>query len=228
MDTFSSHMVAALEDAWLEIRRAHPDVPPAVVVIGTGSTPGGKFLRYGQWAPYRWQDGKPVRASRAKKKAPKTKAPGVSEVLIGGEGLRRGGVETMGTLLHEAAHALATARGIQDTSREGRYHNKKFVALATELGLVTEEQGTRGWASTTIPGPTAKRWRKVVQALDKAIAKSFRLGEPTGAKKKAGSRMLKAECECETPRKIRIALAVFEVADITCGECCEPFSLSEE
>jgi hypothetical protein len=28
----------------------------------------------------------------------------------------------LGTLLHEAAHGLAQARSIQDTSRQGRYH----------------------------------------------------------------------------------------------------------
>ena len=31
-------------------------------------------------------------------------------------------------MLHEAAHALATRRGIKDTSAAGnRYHNKRFV-----------------------------------------------------------------------------------------------------
>ena len=33
--------------------------------------------------------------------------------------------DVLDTLLHEAAHALAAARGIKDTSRQGRYHNKK-------------------------------------------------------------------------------------------------------
>jgi hypothetical protein len=39
-------------------------------------------------------------------------------------------------MLHEAVHALAHARGVKDTSRAGKYHNKReFVALAGELGL---------------------------------------------------------------------------------------------
>jgi hypothetical protein len=39
-------------------------------------------------------------------------------------------------MLHEAVHALAHARGVKDTSRGGKYHNKReFVALADELGL---------------------------------------------------------------------------------------------
>jgi hypothetical protein len=39
-------------------------------------------------------------------------------------------------MLHEAVHALAHVRGVNDTSRGGEYHNKReFVALAGELGL---------------------------------------------------------------------------------------------
>ena len=39
-------------------------------------------------------------------------------------------------MLRKAAHALAVVRGVRDPSAEGnRYHNKRFVALATEIGL---------------------------------------------------------------------------------------------
>jgi len=48
------------------------------------------------------------------------------EVFVGGEGLARGPAEVLGTLLHEAAHALADVRGIKDTSRQGRWHNARF------------------------------------------------------------------------------------------------------
>jgi hypothetical protein len=45
------------------------------------------------------------------------------------------------TILHEAVHALAHVRGVKDTSRGGKYHNKReFVALA---------------ASSAWPGPAA-------------------------------------------------------------------------
>ena len=43
-------------------------------------------------------------------------------MLVSGEGLQRGPTDVLGTLLHEAAHGLAQARSIQDTSRQGRYH----------------------------------------------------------------------------------------------------------
>lgn len=52
-----------------------------------------------------------------------------AEVFVGGEGLARGPADVLATLLHEAAHALAHVRGIQDTSRQGRWHNAQFKAL---------------------------------------------------------------------------------------------------
>ena len=42
------------------------------------------------------------------------------ELFIGGEGLAAGAASVLATLLHEAAHAAATARSSQGTSRQGR------------------------------------------------------------------------------------------------------------
>jgi hypothetical protein len=42
-------------------------------------------------------------------------------------------------LLHMAAHGLAAARGISDTSRRGQYHNKKDRELA-EVGPAQPHQ----------------------------------------------------------------------------------------
>ena len=55
--------------------------------------------------------------------------------------------------LHEAAHTLATQRGIKDTSAAGnRYHNKRFAALAAELGLRSPDTPDKitGWSSCTL------------------------------------------------------------------------------
>src|SRR5215207_11309227 len=116
-DGTASLLVAALEHTWQTIRSRHPEVPEAVLVVASGSE--GKRLNLGHFAPHRWQ----VHGSDR------------HEVLVGGEGLQRGPLDVLGTLLHEAAHGLAQARGIQDTSRQGRYHNRRYAALAAELGL---------------------------------------------------------------------------------------------
>src|SRR5215218_3534902 len=105
-DGAASVLVAALEHAWQRIRSRHPEVPEAVLVVASGAE--GKRLNLGHFAPHRWHVNGADR----------------HEVLVGGEGLQRGPVDVLGTLLHEAAHGLAQARGIQDTSRQGRYHNR--------------------------------------------------------------------------------------------------------
>jgi hypothetical protein len=105
----ASLLVAALEHTWQRIRTRHPDISEAVLVVASGAD--GKRLNLGHFAPHRWQVNGADR----------------HEVLVGGEGLHRGPVEVLGTLLHEAAHGLAQARGVQDTSRQGRYHNRRYA-----------------------------------------------------------------------------------------------------
>jgi hypothetical protein len=129
----------------------------------------------------------------------------------------------MSTLLHEAAHGVAAAKGLKDTSRGGRYHNRVFKTLAEELGLEVKEQESRGLAATSVPKDTAKKWTLTVKRLDKAIKKNFRFMEPQ-MKPKEACRLLKAECSCG--RKIRVARAVFEAAPIVCGACEEAFEIA--
>jgi hypothetical protein len=136
-DGTASLLVAALEHTWQTIRARHPDVPEAVVVVASGSA--GKRLNLGHFAPHRWQV---AGADR-------------HEVLVGGEGLQRGPLDVLGTLLHEAAHGLAQARGIADTSRAGRYHNRRYATLARELGLDVSTVKPIGWSATTVPEQTA-------------------------------------------------------------------------
>ena len=97
----ASPILKILEETWLEIRRWHPDIPPAVIIIASGTD--SKNPRWGHHAPGRWN----------------VNGQQYAEVMISGEGLRRTPEEVLGTLLHEAAHALAHARGIKDTSRQG-------------------------------------------------------------------------------------------------------------
>ena len=99
----ASRILKVLEDTWLEIRRWHPEIPPAVIIIASGTD--GKHPRWGHHSPGRWN----------------VNGQQYAEIMISGEGLRRSAPDVLGTLLHEAAHALAHARGIKDTSRQGRY-----------------------------------------------------------------------------------------------------------
>src|SRR5438270_13120623 len=110
-DALSAPVVAALEHAWAAIRSRHPDLPQVVVVLAAGSVgtaPG--TLRLGHFAAMRWHHAAASAGSSNE---------ALPEVFVGGEGLARGPVDVLGTLLHEATHALAFVRDIKDTSRQG-------------------------------------------------------------------------------------------------------------
>ncbi|HWM39885.1 MAG TPA: hypothetical protein VNS49_22515, partial [Streptomyces sp.] len=62
------------------------------------------------------------------------------ESLIGESSSACGSGLSFERLLHEAVHGIAAARGIRDTSRAGRYHNRRFLVIAEELGLVHPEE----------------------------------------------------------------------------------------
>jgi hypothetical protein len=58
-------------------------------------------------------------------------------------------------MLHKAAHALAVVRSVQDPSAEGnRNHNKRFAALATQIGPAGPERPEKvvGWSDCPTSG----------------------------------------------------------------------------
>lgn len=85
-------------------------------------------------------------------------------MFICGEGLHRGPADVLATLLHEAAHALADVRGIKDTSRQGRWHNAWFKALATEVGIKTTKDPRIGWSPTRLPEATRNAYADTITA----------------------------------------------------------------
>ena len=195
----ASPILKVLEDTWLEIRRWHPDIPPAVIIIASGTD--GKHPRWGHHAPGRWN----------------VAGQQYAEVMISGEGLRRSPDEVLGTLLHEAAHALAHARNIKDTSRQGRYHNKHFKTCAEQLGLAVEHDQHNGWATTTITDVTRIAYARQLRDLAQAMT-LWRHGEATtGPATRRNSNFIAAVCPCG--RSIRVAASTLAEASITCQAC---------
>jgi hypothetical protein len=200
----ASAVVAAMERAWTAIRARHPEVPEVIVVLGAGSEARRGLFKLGHFAAARWQVADTRRA----------------EVLVSGEGLGRGPVDVLGTLLHEAAHGLADARGVKDTSRQGRYHNRRYARLAGEVGLDVARDPRTGWSQTTVPDQFAQAYAAELSRLAAALI-LWRYAErqlPTST----GSRNLLA-CRCSCGRKLRVAKATLEQAPILCGACEEAF-----
>jgi hypothetical protein len=222
----SSLLLHALELAWDAIRERHPELPSVVMVLAAGSVgvaPG--TLKLGHYAALRWSHG----------------GEQLAEVFVGGEGLRRGPVDVLGTLLHEAAHALADVRGIKDTSRQGRYHNRRYAAVAHELLLDVAEVGDIGW-SDTCPTDEARRvYADVLADLAAALTLWRRAegeafagagGDPDpgpggGGPAPGGGRPTSNNplaCLCACPRRIRVAPSVLAQGPIRCLVCATDFT----
>lgn len=230
----------ALAGLWAAAQRAEPDLPAVVLIIGQGSDRRHPNILFrGRFSPFRWVAG-----------PPSTEAPDDStvqhEVFIAGERMADGGKGVGATLLHEAAHALALARKIKDTSREGRYHNKHFAGLARSLGLAVEQAETRGWTSTSWTEECDSRFGDELEALEQSIHGYRRCesgvfcarpagkagtdgedpegGEGTEEPPKRGR--LLAKCSCD--RSLRVARGVYEAGPILCGLCGEEFVAEED
>ncbi|MFE3758519.1 hypothetical protein ACFXO9_29805 [Nocardia tengchongensis] len=203
-DTITGLLVTALESTWTAIRSHHPDVPEVVLTVGSGST-GGSDLTLGHFAPNRWIRGEYE----------------IHELFIGGEGLQRGALDVLGTLLHEAAHGVAAVRGIKDTSRQGRWHNERYRALGGELGLDLAHDPKTGWSVTTVADATRELYRDELDELAFALV-AYRRREPDRrGGRKSNNNGLSAECGCR--RKIRLSRSTFVLGGIRCEVCGEIF-----
>lgn len=227
----ASRLVEALEKVWVGIQARHCDVPAVVVTLGAGSigVPAGQ-LRLGHFAEHRWVNpGDPA---------------GLAELFVGGEGLAEGPRGVLETLLHEAAHGMAAMRKIQDTSRQGRYHNSRYRELGEEIGLTITKTDPIGWSGTALAPGTAEEYADELTVLTHALV-SYRhsehqlpavgddgtgTGEGTagetgsGSATGAGSRPKNGHSlTCGCRRRIRASAAVVEAGPIVCGLCGTAF-----
>lgn len=210
--TITEQLVTALSAGWRAIQQRHPEVPDVVLTLGSGTLGQRGATVLGHFAAGRWQAAEQAGGGDR------------HELFVGGEGLRHGAAEVFGTLLHEAAHGLATSRTVADTSRRGYYHNKRFKQLAEELGLVVEDAGPRGWSTTRLAPSTAERYAGELAQLAAAIT-TFRRDEVPNGKTKSRNNVV-ATCAC--PRRIRVARAVLAAAPIICGACEAEFGAEDD
>jgi hypothetical protein len=199
----SAELLSALEAAWTAIRTRHPEVPEVVLIVGSGSpAKPNAAMKWGHFASLRWQHGDRQ----------------LPEVLISGEGLKRPAAEVLVTLLHEATHGLADVRGVQDTSRQGRWHNKKFATLAAELGLKAEKDDKLGYSPCTLSDQATADYGDVITGLSRVLH-VYRHPEVFGPRKERTSNNNGVSCECACPRKIRLSVTAFEEGPIVCATC---------
>lgn len=157
------------------------------------------------------------------------------ESLIGESSSACGSELSFERLLHEAVHGIAAARGVRDTSRAGRYHNRRFLAVAEELGLdhAEEPHPSSGFSVVTMNAETRRRYRGTAERLQRALnahlaatseetSRSFR-GPAARHGSSGGGVRVKAVCDCG--RNVRVVPSVLAQAPIVCGACGTPFNI---
>ena len=221
-DPLASDLVVACEEAWRTIQSHHPELPPVVMLLGTG-VERGRLVKLGHWWGGRWLADGDVRG----------------EVLLAGEALHLKPEDVFEVLLHEAAHGINAARGVKDTSRGGRYHNARFKKTAIEVGLDVEQADPYGFAKTSVRPETAGRYETEIGRLAGAMRIARRIpqsaldadttaegadtvGQVGGAPGESDRQKVRtAECGCG--RRMRMAPTVFALGPVTCGNCGADF-----
>jgi hypothetical protein len=154
-------LVVALDDIYERLPADHPDLPRALVTVEEPHP--AVTCRIACWRPGEIATRAGVFAGRIAFGYPSAHR-NVPRVLFTG-----GGPAALEIIAHEAAHALATARGIKDTSRGGQYHNKHYRDLAAELGLDVRYTKNRGWTDTWPSDALLARHRLELDAVAAAL-----------------------------------------------------------
>ena len=125
------------------------------------------------------------------------------------EHLNRKFEEVCSTLLHEMVHLWNLQNEIQDTSRNGSYHNKKFKDVAECHGLIIEKDKKYGWTLTSL-NEEAKVFIKSLNADGFAIYRK-KLAHIKSTSKQSTRKYVCPSCGC-------IIRATKEVR-VICSDC---------
>jgi hypothetical protein len=149
------------------------------------------------------------------------------------------------TLLHEACHVYAEVNGVKDTSRDGRYHNRRFAEIAIQIGLQVERHPQYGHHTTRLSARGRHDYADLLGELDRGLVlvRQPRPTEPTdvgadeassAASVAAGAqpvvtKYVFAACQCRTDRgrvTIRVARGSWRTGVVRCSACGSVFAES--
>lgn len=144
------------------------------------------------------------------------------ELNVAAEELSRPIENVVATLLHEMTHIYNLMHEIQDCSRGGTYHNKKFKEKAESVGLHIEHDDKYGW---TLTSPTeelidyiiGKGWTDILLNRGEPVYTTPRKGgQPDGTQPsgKRPSSTRKYMCPC-----CRNSVRATKTVNIICADC---------
>lgn len=151
------------------------------------------------------------------------------------------------TLLHEACHVYARANGIKDTSRDGRWHNRKFAEIALAIGVQVERDARIGHRTPRLTARGRYDYNDLLSRLDRGLvlvrepqltrsgSGGSGAGGGSGDADAHGSsdpevpsaKYVFASCQCRDgrlhPVTIRVAKGSWRPSAICCSVCEAPF-----
>jgi len=153
------------------------------------------------------------------------------------------------TLLHEACHVWARANGIRDTSRNGRYHNRRFAEIALQIGLDIEKDARIGHVTPCLSAWARDEYADLLSSLGQglALAREPERGRGRGDDDEVGdqlgrrgsradltpatSKYVFASCRCQVSRSryvtIRVAVGAWRAEVIACNVCGSAFTAND-
>lgn len=150
------------------------------------------------------------------------------ELNLGAETLDRPIEDVVTTMLHEMVHLYNIAHGVQDCSRGGAYHNRRFQDEAERRGLHIEHHEIYGW---TITSPKEEVIDYIIRQgwTEIAIARGHGWTPPPSTGGKAGEGGASGGAPGEGPKKSSTrkyvcpkcgqSIRATKVVNVICGEC---------
>jgi hypothetical protein len=188
-----------------------------IITVSPDTTKGA----YGWCTSWKvWSNKEPKAISEMKpEEVEAMKNEGFYEINLCAEHLARPFEHVAETLLHEMVHLYNLQVGVQDTSRSGTYHNKKYKEAAEQHGLTVEKDAKYGWTRTKL-NPEAKAFVDSLQDKKFQLFRKPELKLPGASKTKQSTRKYVCPgCGC-------IIRATKEV-HVICGDCQMEFEEAE-
>lgn len=135
------------------------------------------------------------------------------EINIGAETLNRPIEQVIATLVHEMVHQYCAENDIQDTSRSGTYHNKRFKQEAEKRGLLITYDRRIGF-SVTQPSEELIAYVKATPPLQPIAWHRKTKSEQEEDTDEATSSTRKYQCSA-----CGISVRATKEVYIVCGDC---------
>lgn len=143
----------------------------------------------------------------------KEKTTEMHEIAMSAEYMNRDWITVMQTLHHEMIHLYCHINNIKDTSRNGRYHNKKFKEACEAHGLkfdIVEPDKKIGWSQTVL----TEESKRIIAEDFGLNPESFKMARAIPQKSATPRNRSKYTCEnCEYSLRGKGGL------NITCSDC---------